>query len=94
MLSYSSDQEDPFFFSLVVQQQNKNIYYPDLSSSKAHTVSVRGRTADLRVKFLVSESLLTLPPGLPLEFLQLEKLLMSYRSVHVVIDERARAQIC
>ena len=41
----------------------------------------------------VSESLLALPPGLPLEFLQLEKLLMSYRSVHVVIDERARTDM-
>ena len=36
---------------------------------------------------------MALPPGLPLEFLQLEKLLMSYRSVHVVIDERARTDV-
>ena len=33
--------------------------------------------------FLVSVSFLTLPPGLPLDFLKLEQVLMSYRPVHV-----------
>ena len=40
--------------------------------------------------FFVSESLLALHPGLPLKFLQLEELLKSCRSVHIVIDARAR----
>ena len=31
---------------------------------------------------MVSESLFTLPPGLPFKFLQLELLMMSYRSEH------------
>ena len=68
---------------LVVHQQNISIYYPDLSSSKANKVSdACALRADLRVQFLVSESLLALPTGLPLKFLQLEVLLMSYRSEH------------
>ena len=39
----------------------------------------------------VSESLLALPPGFPLEFLHLEELLMTYWSVHVVIGASALA---
>ena len=65
-------------------------------ATKGRTVS-EAHTCAQQIKWFnifVSESLLALPPGLPLEFLQLEKLLMSYRSVHVVIDERAREQIC
>ena len=33
-------------------------------------------------------------PGFPLEFLHLEELLMTYRSVHVVIGASARALRC
>ena len=39
-------------------------------------------STSLGFNFFVSESLLSLPPGLPLEFLHLEQQMMSYSSVH------------
>ena len=72
--------------SILGRHAERNVLEPIATLAKVST--------SLGFNFIVSESLLALPPGLPLEFLQLEKLLMSYRSVHVVIDERARAQIC
>ena len=69
-----------------------------VQARKGHTLTVseaRARAANLGVHFLClwRESLLTLSTGLPLEFLQLEELLLSYRSVHVVIDARARTDV-
>ena len=55
--------------------------------SEAHT-----RAQQIKwLNIFVSESLLALPPGFPLEFLHLEELLMTYRSVHVVIGASACA---
>ena len=55
-----------------------------VSEARAHTQQIQ------ELNFFVSESPLAVPPspGLPLDYLQFEELLMSYSSVHVVIDVR------
>ena len=55
--------------------------------SEAHT-----RAQQIKwLNIFVSESLLALPPGFPLEFLHLEELLMTYWSEHVVMGASALA---
>ena len=55
---------------------------PQVRARKGHTVN-----------FFVNILLLTLPPGLLLEFLQLKELLMGCRSMQIVVDARARTDV-